>query len=628
MKFWKGLLKLLRSLQWKLVYIFISMCIILVCVVYIGINAGLQTIYFKSFTENIDGSYEEWKEFWGITELNEERLTDDKLLGYFRDKGDDKSFFGVNSNYLNLTIIDTSKITNAKINDDTSKINNTFSNAIIYSSDYGYKENPVDFGNQLLVNSNNLISIRAGGDSSLNNELIKADSDNQYFEYIKKPKDNIVFYFTYQKSAWEDILVKFNTLIFYSALIAVFLSLVLGYILSKTITSPIISVMHKAEKVAEGEFDQQLAVKSEDEIGNLTKTFNYMAHELKNTLSVISSEKNKVTTILNYMADGVMAFDLKGVAIHTNPAAKKLLGRDIEDKPFQEFAKSVGLDVNIENIVYLEESPVRESDTIINDMYVKIYFAVFTDTNKKPEGIIVVLHDVTEQQKLDCMRREFVANVSHELRTPITSIKSYTETLLDGASEDSDTTERFLNVINSEADRMTRLVKDLLQLSRLDNQQMSWNIEEVSLKEIVKNIVSRMQLEASQKNQKLESFIIGEIPNIKADKDRLEQVVVNIIGNALKYTPDNGQITIYVGKLINDIYVKVTDTGIGIENEALERVFERFYRVDKARSRDLGGTGLGLSIAKEIVEAQGGTINITSEEGKGSEVTVRLPINL
>jgi len=600
------------------------MCIILVCVVYIGINIGLQNIYYTSFIDNIDYGYKNWNETKGITELNKEMLTNDELLGYFNEKGGDQSYFGVNPVYLNITVIDTSQM-------------NTPSGGIIYSSDVRYSENtekPGDFGAELAKKSVNLMSIWAEGGSSPdkklspNKELIKVSSDNQYFEYIVYPKKNIVFYFTYQNTAWQGILKQFNKLILYSALVAVFLSLLLGYLLSKTITSPIISVMHKAEKIAEGDFDQQLTVKSEDEIGNLTKTFNYMANELKSTLSEISSEKNKVTTILNYMADGVMAFDLKGVAIHTNPAAKKLLGSDIEDKPFREFAKSVGLDVKIENIVYLQESPVSESDTIINDMYVRVYFAVFTDTNKKPGGIIVVLHDVTEQQKLDSMRREFVANVSHELRTPITSIKSYTETLLDGAVEDPETTERFLNVINSEADRMTRLVKDLLQLSRLDNQQMSWKIEKVSLKEIVKNIVSRMQLEAKQKNQKLESFVIGEIPSIDADKDRLEQVIVNLISNALKYTPDNGQITVYVGKLINDIYVKITDTGIGIPSEALGMVFERFYRVDKARSRDLGGTGLGLSIAKEIVEAHGGTINITSEDRKGTEVTVRLPINL
>ncbi len=613
MSFWKGLLRLSRSLQWKLVYIFIAICIILVSVVYVVINTGVQDIYYDSFKNDMEAGFKNWKEYYkGIPESN------DVLLTYFRDNGDDKRFFGLNSDDMCLTIIDLTQ-------------KNTPSKGIIYSSDEGYAANAEAFGNELLASSRKtLMPIYAESSSSKNNDLVKSRSGEQYFEYVIQPKErnDLLFYFTYQKVAWEGVLEKFNNLIVISMVIAVFLSLFLGYLLSKTITSPIVSVMHKAEKVAEGDFDVQLSVKSEDEIGNLTRTFNYMAKELKNTLAEISSEKNKVETILNYMADGVMAFDLKGNAIHVNPAARKLLGAEVDKKPFNEFSKCVGLDVKLENIIYLEESSVRESDTIIEDMYVKVYFAVFTDTNKKPEGVIVVLHDITEQQKLDSMRREFVANVSHELRTPITSIKSYAETLLDGAAEDAEITERFLNVINSEADRMTRLVKDLLQLSRLDNQQMNWSIDNVSLTTMVKDITDRMQIEARQKNQKLESYVIGEIPGIRADKDRLEQVLVNIINNALKYTHDSGSITVYVGRIYNDVYVKVTDTGIGIPTESLPLVFERFYRVDKARSRDLGGTGLGLSIAKEMVEAHGGTISISSELGKGTEVTIRLPLNV
>ncbi len=604
MKFWKGFFRLLSSLQWKLVYIFISMCIILVSVVYVVINTGLQNIYYDSFANSIETGYKNWIDVrGGVPESNQ------KLSEYFTEGGD-ALFFGANSSYLGMTIIDLTKI-------------QTSTGGILYSSEKGYTDDSESFANNIKT-SESLMSIWAGNKPQKNERLIKG-SNGKYFEYIKQPKDNLIFYFTYQEEAWLPILEKFNYLILTSALIAVFLSLLLGYMLSKTITSPIISVMHKAEKVAEGDFGEQLAVKSEDEIGNLTRTFNYMASELKKTLSEISSEKNKVETILNYMADGVIAFDLKGMAIHANPAARKLLGNDVVNNPFKEFAVKVGLDVRIEDIVYFEESPVRESDTILNDMYVKVYFAVFTDTNKKPEGIIVVLHDDTEHQKLDSMRREFVANVSHELRTPITSIKSYTETLLEGAMEDQETSKRFLTVIDSEADRMTRLVKDLLQLSRLDNQQMNWKMESVSLDAIVKAIVERLQIEAQRKHQKLESYVIGDIPAISADKDRLEQVIVNLISNSIKYTSEHGEITVYVGIIYNDIYVKVTDTGIGIPSESLPRVFERFYRVDKARSRDMGGTGLGLSIAKEIVQAHGGTINISSEIGKGTEVTVKLP---
>lgn len=613
MKFWKRFTRLLRSLQWKLVYIFISMCVILVCVVYIVINSGLKTIYFENFARDMNKGFVEWKGMRGTPESREE------YFSFFNDKQDDITYFRTNSD-INITIIDLSL---TRENTDPNR-------GIIFSSDERFNDqNAEAFADELFNSStSNLLPMwsRELASPIENKEIIETVSGNQYFEYIIPVDKDIIFYFTYDKEAWEQIIQTFNNLIITSAVIAVFLSLVLGYFMSKTITKPIISVMHKAEKIAEGEFDEQLVVKSEDEIGNLTKTFNYMARKLKNTLSEISSEKNKLLTILNYMADGVMAYDLKGIVIHSNPAARKYLGNDILERSFQEFAETIGLDIKLENIIYLEESTVKEFDTVINDLYVKVYFAVFTDTNKKPEGVIVVLHDVTEEQKLENMRREFVANVSHELRTPITSIKSYTETLLDGAVEDSETTERFLNVINTEADRMTRLVKDLLQLSRLDNEQVSWNMKEVSLKDIVKDIVDRMQLEAERKHQKLESFVIGEIPNIKGDKDRLEQVFVNLISNAVKYTPENGLITVYIGRIYNDVYVKVTDTGIGIPADSLSRVFERFYRVDKARSRDMGGTGLGLSIAKEIIQAHGGTISISSEEKKGTEVTVRLTV--
>ncbi|WP_313560197.1 ATP-binding protein [Ruminiclostridium cellobioparum] len=615
MKFWKGFMKLLRSLQWKLVYIFISMCVILVCVVYVVINSRLETIYYQNFVKDMNDGFSDWKELRGIPESNED------IIAFFKDKHDDVTYFRTNSD-ISLTLIDISII----------KKNNDLERGILYSSDEDYKNNPETFRDELFTSSTrNLYPMWATGKITRAVEykdIIKTVSGKQYFEYIIQPteRENLIFYFTYDKEAWEQILQSFNNLIFTSAVIAVFLSVLLGYLLSKTITSPIISVMHKAEKIAEGEFDEQLAVKSEDEIGNLTKTFNYMANELKNTLSEISSEKNKVVTILNYMADGVLAYDLKGNVIHINPAARRYLGDDIAERSFQDFAGSVGLDIQIENIVYLEEASVKEFDTVINDLFIKVYFAVFTDTKSRPEGFIVVLHDVTEEQKLDNMRREFVANVSHELRTPITSIKSYSETLLDGAVDDRETTEHFLNVINTEADRMTRLVKDLLQLSRLDNQQVSWNMGEVPIKDLVRDIVDRMRLQAEHKHQRLESYVIGVIPNIMGDKDRLEQVFVNLISNALKYTPENGEITVYIGRIYNDIYVKVADNGIGIPADSLPRVFERFYRVDKARSRDMGGTGLGLSIAKEIIQAHGGTISISSEEKKGTEITVRLAV--
>ena len=328
---------------------------------------------------------------------------------------------------------------------------------------------------------------------------------------------------------------------------------------------------------------------------------------------------------MNYMTDGVIAFNLKGEVIHANPATNRALGVDKFDLDFNGFSKKYELGVAIEEILYLEVFNTKESEISTDAKIIKVYFALFTDEQKNAEGIIAVLHDATEQHKLDSMRKEFVANVSHELRTPITSIKSYSETLLDGAIDDKETTQRFLSVINTEADRMTRLVKDLLQESRLDNRQMQWNIQQLPFEKLVRSCIEKIELSAKEKNQTLECFVIGEIPDIMADKDRIEQVVLNLLTNGIKYTPVEGKITIYIGKIYSEVYVKVIDSGIGIPGEDLSRIFERFYRTDKARSREMGGTGLGLAIAKEIVEAHKGSISVESEHGKGTEVTVKLP---
>jgi len=277
-------------------------------------------------------------------------------------------------------------------------------------------------------------------------------------------------------------------------------------------------------------------------------------------------------------------------------------------------------------VLYLQFSGSKERNITFKEKYLRVYFALFTDEQDKADGIVTVFQDVTEQKKLENMRKEFVANVSHELRTPLTSIKSYTETLLDGTLDDKETTEKFLKVIDSESDRMARLVKDLLQLSSLDSNQMKWHLNTFSFVSLVKSSIEKLQLEVNSKEQKMECYTIGKLPNIRADHDKIEQVVLNILTNAIKYTPRGGAITVYLGIMYTEVYIKVTDTGIGIPKKDLDRIFERFYRVDKARSREMGGTGLGLSIAKEIVDAHKGSISVSSDLGVGTEVLVRIPI--
>jgi len=495
-----------------------------------------------------------------------------------------------------------------------------------YTSDPYYniedKSDRSEFINDLLDSDN---FVKALGGKPGQEKKLEYYNGRYFFDYAE-PVGDFVLYFRYYKDEWQPVIDSFNKIILSSLLIAFIIAFIIGYMLSKTVTVPIVRLMHRAQDIASGNFDRVLEVKSDDEIGKLTEAFNYMAKSLKSTLVEISSEKNKIETILNYMTDGIIAFNLKGEVIHTNPASRRMLEEEGFDGTFNDYARKYGLDITLEELLYLENAGNREITVTVDDRVIRVYFAVFTGESRKPEGIIAVLQDITEQHKLENMRKEFVANVSHELRTPLTSIKSYAETLLDGVLEDRETAERFLRVINSEADRMTRLVKDLLQLSSLDNRQVKWNMQEISFVDLVKGTVEKMEIEARNKGQFLECFVIGDIPLIRADYDRMEQVVLNILSNAIKYTPEGGSITVYIGKLYNEVYVKVADTGIGIPSQDMPRIFERFYRVDKARSREMGGTGLGLSIAKEIVEAHSGTISIKSELGKGTEVTVKLPV--
>jgi len=595
-----------KSLQWRLVSIFIMLTIFLIIPVGLFLNRQVETQHYNSFKTAIERGFDNWSIRSDSTLSN--------MLSYLNVNEGRNAIteFSILDAYKSYTVIN-------KENLD-----------VEYSSDRYFNvanSNGELFLNEIVV-SENFINVLDGELKGDKNKLVHLNG-RKYFDYARSVKladGDYILYFRYDSEAWKETLGDFNKIILSSLLFAIVISLVLGYFLSRTITSPIIKIMHRARHLAAGEFDQTLDVMSDDEIGQLTKAFNYMAKSLRDTLVEISSEKNKIETIFNYMTDGVIAFNLEGEVIHINPASRELLGEEEFDRTFNEFSKKYKLDVKLEDILYLETIASRQVNIADKDKTLQVYFAVFTDENRKPEGVITVLHDITEQQKLDNMRREFVANVSHELRTPLTSIKSYTETLLDGDLEDRDIAERFLKVINAETDRMTRLVKDLLQLSSLDNKQMKWNIKEVSFVDIVKSSVNKMEIEAKNKKQELECYVVGEIPMVEADKDRMEQVILNLISNAIKYTPDNGKISVYIGKTSNEVYANVIDTGVGIPEEDLPRIFERFYRVDKARSREMGGTGLGLSIAREITQAHGGTMLISSKIGKGTKVMVKLPV--
>ena len=346
--------------------------------------------------------------------------------------------------------------------------------------------------------------------------------------------------------------------------------------------------------------------------------------ELKDKLSEVSTKKNQIETILLHMTDGIIAFNMSGEIILINPAAKKFLSISPEDNTFNDIFKKFEIDINMEKIIYLESWTSTEKRFQVDDRYVKVFFAPFKNEEDRPDGVIAVIQDITEHVKLDNMQKELVADVSHELKTPITSIMGYADTLLEGGY-DEETQQKFLNVIASESRRMARLVTDLLTLSRYDSNKKKTQKEAFDLGELVKKCQEKLAIEIKKKNHTVNCFVTADVPLVYADKDDIERVVLNIMTNSIKYTQDGGEIKIYVGFVYNDAYIKIFDNGIGIPEEDLSRIFERFYRVDKARTREMGGTGLGLSIAKEILDKNGGSIDIKSKVGEGTEVVMRIP---
>lgn len=408
----------------------------------------------------------------------------------------------------------------------------------------------------------------------------------------------------------------------------IIISAVVMWFTSRIITRPIYKLIKSAEKIAEGE-DVKDSIKFENskrntEIDSLIKAFDAMTDGLNENLNKVTRQKKQIETILQHMTDGIIACDLEGNIIHINSAAINLLEIANTDKNFNEIFKNIDLDINLEKIIYLENWTTSEKRININDKYLKIFFASFKDELDRPAGVIVLIQDITEHVRLDNMRKEFIADVSHELKTPLTSIMGYGETLAN-SEYDPVLQEKFLKVINTEAIRMTRLVNDLLTLSKYDNEQVKWEKVEFNLGDLVKSCLDNLQIEADRKKQKIECFVTANVPTICADKDGIERVVLNVLSNSIKYTEEGGTIKIYVGFVYNDAYIKIIDNGIGIPEKDLDRIFERFYRVDKARTRKMGGTGLGLSIAKEILDKNNGRIDIKSKVGKGTEVVITIP---
>ena len=433
-----------------------------------------------------------------------------------------------------------------------------------------------------------------------------------------------VIYARMNASSMQESLAQTTRTIIVAVFLALILAVLMAYVFAKTLTGPIHQLTVKAKILAEGDLKQTVEVYSEDEIGQLAESFNYMASELNKTVGEAFREKNKLEAILHNMTDGVISFDKSGNITHANTVAAEMLEVDKLDFNLDMFTRKYDLELDDQGRDIEDGMAVQLQYTFpVGEKFINASFSPYFNETEEIEGVVVVLQDITKQKKLDNMRKEFVANVSHEMRTPLTTIKSYTETLMYGALEEKDMAMDFLNIINTEADRMSFLVRDLLQLSRFDNKQVQFKFTKVYINELISENVRQNKIHAENKKQNL---ILELWPDddayLVADRDRINQVINNITTNAIKYSPEGATIRIYVTEDKSYYKINVSDTGMGISKEDLPRIFERFYRVDKARSRAMGGTGLGLAIAKEIMEGHDGKLTAESEYGKGTTMTM------
>ena len=436
---------------------------------------------------------------------------------------------------------------------------------------------------------------------------------NAYIIYILDNKDTVT-----------DLNSQLFLIIMQALVIGLLISVLLSFLLSKTMVGPIEKLTAGAERVAAGDFDSQLPVESTDEIGILTGTFNEMADVLQATLAAVENERNKLDTLFLHMTDGVVAFSRLGLVIHKNPAAEEMLGRPIGEQTA--YGALFGDIASLEQVLALEQPAYLSGEREAAGRTLELLLAPF-DGERQEGGVMVVIHDVTEQRKTEELRREFVANVSHELRTPLTNIRSYAETLADNAGDLPPETEKnFLGVILNESDRMTHIVQDLLTLSRFDSGRSEFKLARFSFEGAIRDMYHAVLMEAQRHGHTVALELEPNLPGIVGDRERILQVMMNVVSNAIKYTPDGGAIGISAGRAGEKVWMEVSDNGIGIPPEDRSRIFERFYRVDKARSRESGGTGLGLSIAKEIVDRHQGSIALVDRPGPGLTLRIELPV--
>ena len=412
-------------------------------------------------------------------------------------------------------------------------------------------------------------------------------------------------------------------------LVSLVVLLLLSFVLSAYISGPIREMTRSADRIAEGDLTHRIPRRRGDEIGVLARQFDYMREKLKLTLDELVDEKNKLSLVLSTMADGVLVFSNDGQIIMVNTAARKLLGIHGLRKEQEMFLRDESPFRDLKKLAAEALKSGQEGEEVVRgfpfNRVMEISYSPLSSEQQEPPGLVMILHDITELQRLDEMKTEFVSNVSHELKTPLASIKGFAELMIDGAIEDHDTARSFLLSIDKEVDRLTRLVKSLLDLSRMESGLIRMEVHPLDISALVEGVLIKLSPQARNHDVGLKASYMAR-PTVMGNSDRVEQVLINLIDNALRYAPQGSSVSIEVGAHEDSAFVSVRDEGIGLSEEDQKRVFDRFYRVDKARSRDHGGSGLGLAITKQIIENLGGRIGVESTPGRGCTFSFSLPL--
>ena len=604
----KQFLKNLQSLQFKLVIIYMLLIIIGMQIIGLYFTNSLERDLTGNFKNNIDSQ---------VT------LIDTRIKEIFQETGDDRNQMRAEiqnllADYGNRPEIDEIRYINAD-------------NILVGTS---------RISNESLVGSriNEPMSQDALESGIANDEIfVNVDKDNQRVWILNQPVvvDEEVAGVIYVESNVESIYMQLeaiNNTFIIATLFSLVITSILGIFVARTITKPITDMRNQALLMSEGDYTSRVQIYSDDEIGQLAGSFNILSKRVQEAQANTESEKKRLDSVITHMSDGIIATDRKGRIRIVNEMAVGMLNLDIQSdelhgKNMLELLR-LGEELNLEDIIQeANDSHLIFIDTADEATTLRVNFSTIVTDTGFINGYIAVLHDVTEQERIDAERREFVANVSHELRTPLTSMRSYIEALQEGAWQDEEIAPKFLSVTRAETDRMGRLVEDLLQLSRMDNDAEEIQKEVVDFKLFINRVIDRFEM--THKEDVVFTRHIPDAPlftDISVDK--MGQVLDNVLSNAIKYQhgePKRVDIHLKQNTLYNRMTIRIKDYGLGIPNNKVDRIFDRFYRVDKGRARKMGGTGLGLAISKEIIEAHNGKIWANSVENEGTTIFINLP---